>query len=87
MAKHVNRSWIRIGLVFLVSLALIAALYFEKDTTVHALGVILAVVAWSAIACFFSDRISHYSTLQKIVFILAMLIIIIITVIFVINNY
>lgn len=87
MTKHANCLWIRIGIVLLVTLALVAALYFEKDTIVHILGVVLAVVAWFAIASFFPKRVSDYSTLQKIVFISTILIIIIITVILVISNY
>lgn len=87
MPKHVYRPWVRIGIVLLVSLALVAALYFEKDTIVHILGVVLAVVAWFAIASFFPKRVSDYSILQKILFILTTLIIIILTAILVLNNY
>jgi hypothetical protein len=79
LLKRVYRPWGRIGMVLFVSLALVAALYFEKDTMAHILGVVLAVAAWFATASFFPERVSDYSTIQKIVFILITLIIIILT--------
>lgn len=73
MGKYVNSPWIKLGIVLIVFLALLIALYFEKDTIVHILGVIFAVVAWFAIASFFPDKISNYSTLQKIILILTII--------------